>query len=112
MLAVDALHAAVRQHRGRVREIAAGLGKPDDRRRLAGACGELVERLGRRGDERGPQQQVFGRIAGDGQLGEHDEIGANRRGRLVHVVDPLGVAFEIADDGVHLRGRDPHPRHR
>ena len=47
----------------------------------AGARRELLERLGRLGDERRAQQEVFGRIAGDRQLGEHDEVAAGRLGR-------------------------------
>ena len=42
----------------------------------------------RLGDERGPQQQVLGRVAGDRELGERDQVAARRVGLLVRVEDP------------------------
>ena len=72
VLAVDALHLAVRADRGRVGEVAAGLGEADDRGEPAGARGQLLERLGRLGHERRLQQQVLGRVPGERELGERD----------------------------------------
>ena len=47
VLAVDAVHATVGAHRGRVEEVAPDLGEPDDRGRAAGAGRDLLEHLGR-----------------------------------------------------------------
>ena len=63
------------------------------------------------GDERGAQQEVLGRIAGDRQLGEHDEIGAGGLGGLVRLEDAVDVAVEVTDDDVDLGGGDAQPRH-
>ena len=104
LLAVDAEHPAVRADRRRVVEVTARLREADHRRAAPGAGRELVERLGRLRDERRPQQQVLGRVAGDRQLGEDDEIAARGLRLLVGVEDPLGVAVEVADDDVDLGG--------
>ena len=87
VLAVDALHLPVGAHRGRVGEVAARLGEADDRGDPPGARRELLERLAAAGDERRPQQQVLGRVAGDRQLRERDEVAAGRVGPLVGVED-------------------------
>ena len=77
LLAVDAVHPPVRAHRGRVVAASpAGSREPDDRGAPAGARRDLLERLAGAGDERRAQQQILGRIAGDRQLGEHDEVGS------------------------------------
>ena len=55
-----------------------------------------------------PQQQIIRRIAQDGQLGKHDQIGLVRlpglNGRLDHLVD---VAVDIADPQIELGHADP-----
>ena len=83
VLVVHAEHPAVRAHRGRVEEVAPRFGEADDRGRTPGTRRDLLERLTRLRHERRAQQQVFGRVAGDGELGEGDEIAARppRRGR-------------------------------
>jgi hypothetical protein len=48
------------------------------------------------------QQQVLGRIAGQRQLREQDEIGLRLAGRADAVTDPVGVALDVADGGVDL----------
>ena len=63
LLAVDAVHAAVRADRRRVVQIATRFGETDDRRGPRRARRDLVERLDRLRDERGPQEEVFGRVA-------------------------------------------------
>ncbi len=53
------------------------------------------------------EQQVFGRVAADAQLGKYDKIGlqfvAGFCGRLEN---PLGIAPDVAYDEVELRKRD------
>ena len=56
----------------------------------------------------GPQEQILGRVAGDRQLGEEDEVGARAARLLEPREDPLAVAVEIADDGVDLGERESH----
>jgi hypothetical protein len=61
----------------------------------------------RRAHEPGPQQQVLGRVARDGELGKR-----TRSARAARLLEPLedqrAVAVEVADDGVDLRERYPH----
>ncbi len=108
---VHALHAAARAHGGGVVEVALGVRKADHRRRPAGASGHLLEGLVRRLDERRAEQQVLGRVPGDRQLGEGDQVGADVLGLLVGGEDARRVPLEVADDEVQLRGRDPDPGH-
>ena len=76
-----------------------------------GAGRDLLDALLGLGDERGPQQEVLGRIAGDRQLGERDEVAAVGFGPLVRLEDARRVALEVADDEVQLREGNPKPRH-
>ncbi len=112
VLAVHAQHASVRAQRRRVREVALRLGESDDGGETTGAGRELLERLAAPGDERRAQQQVFGRVAGERQLGEGDEVAAGGVGPLVGVEHAVDVAVEIADDEVELRGGESEAGHR
>ena len=112
LLAVHAVDATVRAHGRGVVQIAAGFGKPDDRGGARGARRDLVEHLDGLRDERGAQEKVFGRVPGDGQLREHDEIAARGLGRVVRLEDPGRVALEVAHDDVQLGGGHPKARHR
>ena len=111
LLAVHAVHAAVRAHGGRVVQVATRLREADDRRAPSGARRELVEGFSGLGDERGAEQEILRRIAGDRQLREDDEIGAGGLGGLVRLEDAVDVAREVADDDVDLGGRDAQTRH-
>ena len=72
------------------------------------AARDLVERGPGGLDEARPQEQVLGRIARHGELGEDDEVGSRGAGLADRVDDQRPVAGEIADDGVELREREPH----
>ncbi len=111
LLAVHAVDAPVGAHGGRVVQVTARLGVADHGGATSGAGRDLVERLDRLRDERGPQEQVLGRIAGDRQLGEDDEVRARRLGGVIGVEDALGIAGEVADDDVDLGGGDAQARH-
>ena len=87
-------------------------GNPITAAARAGACRDLVERLRGLRDERGPQEEILGRVPGDGELGEHDEIATRGLGFVVGLEDARRVAFEIADDDVQLGGGHPDARHR
>ena len=54
----------------------------------------------------GSQQQVLGRVAGDGELGERQQVAALVLGISHDRQDPLHVAGEIADHGVDLGETD------
>ena len=76
-----------------------------------GAGGELAERGPVVGDEPRLQHEVLGRVAGDRQLGEGDDVAARGLGPVVRV-DQLGqVAVEVADGRVELGQRDSEHGH-
>lgn len=55
------------------------------------------------GQERGPQQQVLRRVAADGQLGKHDDVGAVLvTGVDDHLRDPPRAGRHRADREVEL----------
>ena len=100
-------HLAVGAHRGRVVEVAAGVDEADHRGAAAAAraatrsSAALVV-----GDEAGLEQQVLGRVPGDGQLGEAPPGRTPApRPRSSAGEDAVDVAVEVADDGVDLAQR-------
>src|SRR2546422_11375267 len=70
-----------------------------------------VERLPIGLDESRLEQEVLGRVARDGQLGERHELAAQRAGPLDRLDDLLHVALEIADRRVDLSEPHPEPSH-
>jgi hypothetical protein len=107
-LAVDRLDLARRAYRARVVEVAVEVRSADQRRDSArGAC-DLVERALGGADEPGAQEEVFGRISGDCELREEDEIRMGLLRLLQPAEDALAVAVEVADDGVDLGERESH----
>ncbi len=67
----------------RCRDRGPGSGNPMTAAARAGAGRDLVERLDGLRDERGPEEQILGRVAGDRELGEHDEVATGGLGLLV-----------------------------
>src|SRR5262249_32090012 len=63
-------------------------------------------------EERRPQQQVLGRVAGDRELGEEHEVGPRVPRLREQLEDAVAVAVEVADDAVHLCEREPHSSSR
>ena len=103
-LVVDAEEASVTDDGGGVEEAAlvVRVNEPDDNGYALGMVDDLVEAGAVLGDEVGLVEQVLGGVAGDGELGEGDEVGVLGSG-LVDVVEDLGrVAPQIADGGVDL----------
>ena len=96
-LAVDGLELAVGEHRERVVDVVGALREADERDDPLGLARQLVDRLADGVEEVLLQQQVLGRIAADGELGEQHQLGAG----VARLRDPLGdlggVAFEVAD---------------
>src|SRR5918996_2619259 len=107
-LAVDRLHLAVGADRARVEEIAVEMRRADENDDAASGCSDLAERRLRGADEARPQQQVLRGVAGDGELGEEDEVCAAAARLAEPLEDPGAVALEIADDRVELRERESH----
>ena len=101
---VDAEEASVPDDGGGVEEaaLAVRVDEADNHCYALGMLDDLVEAGAVLGDEVGLVEQVLGRVAGDGELGEGDEVGIAGSG-LVDVVEDLGrVAPQIADGGVDL----------
>ena len=72
------------------------------------ASRDLAGRRGGGADERGAEQEVLRRIAGDRELREDDELGAG----VARLGDPpddaVAVAVEVADGRVDLGQSDLH----
>ena len=108
LLPVDAADLPVRAHRARVRQVAVEPRRPDEGHEAAGGGRRLLERLASGVQEPGAEQQVLGRVPGDRELGEEDEVGAGPPRVAERVHDLVPVAVEVADDDVQLRERQPH----
>ena len=101
-------HAAVEQ-RHRVVELAAVDPRRADQQRRATRCGFARKRFDRGaagGLEGGLEHQILGRIAGDEQFRENDQIGALGGRLLAGTPHFLGIAGDVADRRVELRDRD------
>ena len=93
---------AVMHDRRRVGDAFVGVHEPDDRRDPPRLSGDLLERAQVVLHELRFEQQVLGRIAGDGELRKYDNVGAELP-RASDVVDDLvPVAREVAHRGVYL----------
>ena len=77
-LAVEALHLAVGADGAGVAEVAVEPGRADERRSARCTLRDLAQRLLGGADEARAEQQVLGRVPGDGELGEEDELRACR----------------------------------
>ncbi len=99
---VDGLDPAVGDDGGGVVAVAVPLGEADHRDAGAHRRGQAVERLPGGGREGGAQEQVLGRIAGDGELRDERDVGAGPGGVAKRGRDHLGVAVDVTDDRVEL----------
>lgn len=59
-----------------------------------------------RGDELVFEQQILGRVADDGEFGEHHQVGIGRRDLPPRGEDAIDVAIDVADDRINLRECD------
>ena len=110
-LLVDAHDLAARADRGRVVEVTTGVDEPHHGRTPTGAGRHLVEGGAVGGDEARLEDEVLGRVAGDGELGEHGDVAAGGLGLVVGREDALDVAVEVADHRVELTQPEPDARH-
>ena len=108
LLAVDRLHLAVDADGAGVEEVAVEMRRADERCDARRGRRDLVERPRGGLEEPRSKEQVLGRVAGDGQLGEEDEVGATRPGLLEPAEDAAAVAVEVADNGVDLGEGEAH----
>ena len=101
---------AVREHqRGVAHAVAVEPRAADDERHLD--LGREQLRLGLAGaQERGPQQQILGRVARDRELRREHEIGARPRGVGTGVGDALPVLGKRSDREVELGQREAEHR--
>jgi hypothetical protein len=53
------------------------------------------------------EEEILGRVSGRRELREDDEVCASRARVAQRCEDRLAVSFEIPDDDVQLRERDP-----
>ena len=106
VLAVDALHAAVRADGARIREVEVEPGRADERDDAVRRGRDLLDRRSRCADESRAQQEILGRIAGCGELGKDDEVRTRGSGALEILQDPRPVSVEVSDDDIDLRQRD------
>ena len=109
-LAVDRVHGAVGEDGGGVVDVLGALGKADDGDEPARVGGQLAQRRRRVGEEVLLEQQILGRVAGERELGKQDELGAGIARGADPRADALGVAFDVADGGVHLAQGEAHAR--
>src|SRR5581483_260546 len=101
-LVIDRLDLAVADERGRVEDLTLLIDEADDRRDAARRGDDRFELLEVVAHEGGLQDEVFRRIAGEGELGEAHDVGL-RFARLVDAADDESrVAGQVADDGVDL----------
>jgi hypothetical protein len=110
-LAVGAQHLAARAHRSRGVEIAIGGDIAHHRGTAPGVGGHLGERSEVVGDETRLQHEILRRVAGDGQLGEGDDVAPGCLGLVVRGADARDIAVEIADLRVDLGECDAQPGH-
>ncbi len=62
-------------------------------------------------DEGGAEEEVLRGVAREAQLGEGDQIDAERAGPLDRIEHPAGVALDVADTDVELGQADPELSH-
>ena len=83
-----------------------------DRAAAGRVRGERVQRDQVVVDERRPEDEVLGRVAGDRELGEHDDVGVRLRRSGRPGRQEVDVAGQIADRRIDLSECDPHARQR
>jgi hypothetical protein len=106
LLVVDAGDLAIVDDGGGVKYVVVGVDEADYGRDAVNLGRGVVQRRLVIEDEAAAQQQVLGRVAGDRELREGNEVGAGLAG-TVRVLDYLrGVALKVANGRVYLGERD------
>ena len=73
--------------------------------------GQLTQAGLRRRQKALPLQQILGGIAGEGQLGEDDQIGAAAHRVRDRGLNQLAISVEVSNCRIDLPERDSHARH-
>jgi hypothetical protein len=110
-LVVDAGHLSSMTHCRRVVQIETSIDEADHRNAIGSGGGNLVQRLEIVVHETRLQQQVFRRIARDGQLGEHRYVGAGLGSTGQRFDNARHVSLQVTDNGVELTRGHPDLRH-
>src|SRR5581483_1884624 len=92
----------------RVVEVAVEMRRADEERDAVRCARDLLERALGGSEEARPEEEVLRRVAGDGELGEDDDLGAGVLRGLEPVEDERAVSVQVADRGVDLGEREPH----
>ena len=109
VLVVAVQDLAARDHGAGVVEVGVEVDEADGGHHvLRNLPGELVQGPHVLLDKARAHQEVLGGVAGDGQLGEGDEVGARVDRPLQGVGHPLDVSPDVPDGGVDLGERYPH----
>ncbi len=101
-LVVDAHQLAVGANGGGVEDVAVSIGEAHHYGDLLGGLHHLAHGLDVALDEVGLEEEVLRRIAGDDELGEGHQVGAQLPGAGHEVKNPGGVALQVAHGGVDL----------
>jgi len=111
VLVVDALDLAVGSEGGGVVDVVLHVDEADDQGDPLRGRGDLLQLAEVVADEARLEEQVLGRVAGQEQLREGDQVGAGFTGTLGPLDDLATVSFEVANGRVELGEGDPeHPR--
>ena len=111
-LAVRAEDLSVGAHGRRVEQVTVLVDEADDGRTATRPRRQLAERSLVVGDEAGLHDEVLGRVPGDRQLGEGDDVASRGFGPVVGVEQLRQVAVDVADGRVQLGQRDTQDGHR
>src|SRR5712691_6563438 len=105
-LVVHGLQLSVVDEGRSVEDVAVLVDEADHCRDSLGGADDKVEVLEVVADESGLQDEVFGRIAGDGQLRKANDVDALVAGASDPVDDQACIAAEVPDGGVDLSQPD------
>ena len=112
LLVVDADQAAVVDDGGGVVDVLILVHEAYHQSDAAAGCRDLLQGAQVVVDEPRSQEQVLRRVAGDGQLGEAEQVDAQLAAALGILQDLGDVALQVADGGVDLSQTDPQDAHQ
>ena len=111
LLVVHARHGPVVADGGGVHDVVLPVDEADHDDEAGRRPGHAVEGTQVRLDERGPEQEILGRVARQAQLGEGDQIDPEGARPLDLVEHPASITLDVADADVELGQADPELSH-